>query len=100
MQSLHSQIQGKILLSLNFFFVSLSIPFTLHSQKKEKVEMNMEKKEGNSEENPNALSKFQISEQLRAKLKEKGIQTLFPIQALTFDTILNGSDLISRAHTS
>ncbi|KAJ1402547.1 RNA-binding domain superfamily [Sesbania bispinosa] len=50
-------------------------------------------------EDPNAVSKFRISESLRAKLKEKGIESLFPIQAMTFDTILDGSDLVGRART-
>lgn len=48
---------------------------------------------------PNATSNFRISEPLRAKLKEKGIESLFPIQARTFDTILDGSDLVGRART-
>lgn len=61
-------------------------------QKKAKVE---EEDEGS----PNAVSKFRISEPLKAKLKENGIESLFPIQALTFDTILDGSDLVGRART-
>ena len=36
---------------------------------------------------------------MRAKLKEKGIESLFPIQAMTIDTILHGSDLVGRART-
>ncbi|XP_054785825.1 DEAD-box ATP-dependent RNA helicase 7-like isoform X1 [Prosopis cineraria] len=48
---------------------------------------------------PNAISNFRISEPLRAKLKEKGIESLFPIQAMTFDTILDGCDLVGRART-
>ncbi|TKY45063.1 DEAD-box ATP-dependent RNA helicase 7 [Spatholobus suberectus] len=50
-------------------------------------------------EGSNAVSSFRISEPLREKLKEKGIGTLFPIQAMTFNTILDGSDLIGRART-
>ncbi|KAK7280044.1 hypothetical protein RJT34_25106 [Clitoria ternatea] len=50
-------------------------------------------------EDPNAVSKFKISDPLREKLKDKGIQSLFPIQAMTFDTILDGSDLVGRART-
>ncbi|WJX14634.1 DEAD-box ATP-dependent RNA helicase 7, variant 2 [Trifolium repens] len=50
-------------------------------------------------EDPNAVSKFKISEPLREKLKEKGIESLFPIQAMTFDIILHGSDLVGRART-
>jgi ATP-dependent RNA helicase DDX21 len=51
------------------------------------------------EDDPNAVSKFRISAPLRAKLKEKGIEALFTIQAMTFDTILDGSDLVGRART-
>ncbi|XP_068634454.1 DEAD-box ATP-dependent RNA helicase 7-like [Aristolochia californica] len=51
------------------------------------------------EENPNVVSNFKISTALREKLKSKGIKSLFPIQAMTFDTILNGSDLVGRART-
>jgi len=53
----------------------------------------------NKVEDPNALSKFKISEPLREKLKEKGIESLFPIQAMTFDIILQGCDLVGRART-
>lgn len=55
--------------------------------------------EKSAEEHPNAISKFRISKPLKAKLKEKGIESLFPIQAMTFDTILDGSDLVGRART-
>ncbi|KAH0702577.1 hypothetical protein KY290_019752 [Solanum tuberosum] len=51
------------------------------------------------EEDPNALSNFRISVPLREALITKGIHALFPIQAMTFDTILDGSDLIGRART-
>ncbi|KAL8119285.1 hypothetical protein AgCh_016712 [Apium graveolens] len=40
-----------------------------------------------------------ISEPLREKLREKGIEALFPIHALTFDIILDGTDLVGRART-
>lgn len=50
-------------------------------------------------ENPNAVTRFRISEPLKAKLKEKGISSLFPIQAMTFDTVYDGSDLVGRART-
>ena len=50
-------------------------------------------------ENPNAVSKFRISDPLREKLKEKGIEALFPIQATTFDMVLDGADLVGRART-
>ncbi|XP_059629413.1 DEAD-box ATP-dependent RNA helicase 7-like [Cornus florida] len=54
---------------------------------------------GEEDENPNAVSKFRISAPLREALKLKGIESLFPIQAMTFDTILDGSDLVGRART-
>ncbi|PPR94482.1 hypothetical protein GOBAR_AA26182 [Gossypium barbadense] len=54
--------------------------------------------EGKSED-PNLVSRFRISEAVRKKLKSKGIESLFPIQALTFDIILDGTDLVGRART-
>ncbi|PSR93392.1 DEAD-box ATP-dependent RNA helicase [Actinidia chinensis var. chinensis] len=51
------------------------------------------------DENPNAVSNFRISAPLRGMLKSKGIESLFPIQAMTFDTVLDGSDLVGRART-
>uniref|UniRef100_A0A0E0M3I9 DEAD-box ATP-dependent RNA helicase 7 n=1 Tax=Oryza punctata TaxID=4537 RepID=A0A0E0M3I9_ORYPU len=48
---------------------------------------------------PNALTNFRISEPLRQKLKSKGIKALFPIQATTFDLVLDGHDLVGRART-
>lgn len=59
---------------------------------------NTEEKAQN-EEHPNSLSKFRISNRLREVLTERGIRYLFPIQAMTFDTILDGSDLVGRART-
>ncbi|OUZ99493.1 Helicase [Macleaya cordata] len=50
-------------------------------------------------DDPNALSKFRISKPLKDKLESKGIMGLFPIQAMTFDTILDGFDLVGRART-
>ncbi|KAJ0964112.1 hypothetical protein J5N97_029234 [Dioscorea zingiberensis] len=55
--------------------------------------------EEDSGKDPNAVSNFRISEPLREKLKSKGIESLFPIQAMTFDVILDGSDLVGRART-
>ncbi|CAH9121658.1 unnamed protein product [Cuscuta epithymum] len=52
-----------------------------------------------AEENPNSISNFRISDPLREALKAKGIESLFPIQATTFDTILDGCDLVGRART-
>ncbi|XP_062153642.1 DEAD-box ATP-dependent RNA helicase 7 [Alnus glutinosa] len=68
------------------------------NKKKMKKAM-VDEEEEKSEEDPNAVSRFRISEQLRAKLKEKGIESLFPIQAMTFNTVLDGSDLVGRART-
>ncbi|KAL3652347.1 DEAD-box ATP-dependent RNA helicase 7 [Castilleja foliolosa] len=51
------------------------------------------------EEDPNAISNFRISKPLRDALKTKGIESLFPIQAMTFDMILDGLDLVGRART-
>ncbi|XP_016497180.2 LOW QUALITY PROTEIN: DEAD-box ATP-dependent RNA helicase 7 [Nicotiana tabacum] len=50
-------------------------------------------------EDPNVLSNFRISKPLREALNAKGIEALFPIQAMTFDDILDGSDLVGRART-
>ncbi|KAI9117734.1 hypothetical protein K1719_011149 [Acacia pycnantha] len=68
-------------------------------KKKAKVDEPEDKKEEVEKENPNAISNFRISAPLRAKLKEKGIESLFLIQAMTFDTVLDGSDLVGRART-
>ncbi|XP_054781364.1 DEAD-box ATP-dependent RNA helicase 7-like [Prosopis cineraria] len=70
-------------------------------RKKKKAKLDEPEVQGEEveKENPNAISNFRISAPLRAKLKEKGIESLFPIQAMTFDTILDGSDLVGRART-
>lgn len=49
-------------------------------------------------ENP-PLSNFRISEATQANLAKRGIHTLFPIQAMTFDKIFDGKDLMGRART-
>ncbi len=49
--------------------------------------------------NPMAVSNFGISDVLREKLKSKGIESLFPIQAQTFDAVFSGNDLVGRART-
>ncbi|XP_022765655.1 DEAD-box ATP-dependent RNA helicase 7-like [Durio zibethinus] len=67
-------------------------------QKKAKAEEDGEEDEGKSEDS-NAISRFRISEAVRVKLKSKGIESLFPIQAMTFDIILDGTDLVGRART-
>ncbi|KAK1327013.1 DEAD-box ATP-dependent RNA helicase 7 [Acorus calamus] len=48
---------------------------------------------------PNAVLNFRISAPLREALKSKGIEALFPIQAMTFNVILDGADLVGRART-
>lgn len=48
---------------------------------------------------PNTLSNFRISKALADKLKSNGINYLFPIQAKTFDLILDGYDLLGQART-
>ncbi|CAM8987616.1 unnamed protein product [Rhodiola kirilowii] len=50
-------------------------------------------------EDPNSVSKFRVSKPLVEALRKKGIEALFPIQAMTFDTVLDGFDLIGRART-
>ncbi|CAL0333220.1 unnamed protein product [Lupinus luteus] len=67
--------------------------------KKAKLDMEEEEEVEVEPENPNAVSNFKISEPLKAKLKENGIEALFPIQATTFKIILDGSDLVGRART-
>lgn len=86
------------------------------SDKKEKEKKKSKKKRKSSEvdeeseeekksskkvkvDNPNAVSNFRISDPLKGKLKEKGIEALFPIQATTFDMVLDGADLVGRART-
>lgn len=48
---------------------------------------------------PNALSNFKISAGTRARLEARGIKSLFPIQSMTLQKILDGCDLIGRART-
>ncbi|XP_022158991.1 DEAD-box ATP-dependent RNA helicase 7 [Momordica charantia] len=69
------------------------------SGKKVKLIESDEDAEDEKAEDHNAVSRFRISEPLRERLKEKGILSLFPIQAMTFDTVFDGSDLVGRART-
>lgn len=73
----------------------------LKGKKSKKIELIDEEEEEKEEveENPNAVSNFRISEPLRNKLRANGIEALFPIQAMTFNIILDGSDLVGRART-
>jgi ATP-dependent RNA helicase DDX21 len=74
-------------------------------KKKKKAEADVEEEEEKEEEvaveppHPNDLSKYRISEPLKQKLISKGIDYLFPIQAATFDMILDGNDMVGRART-
>ena len=78
----------------------LGDPVNLKAKKKPKVmEVSDDVGGSDEEENPNALSNFRISKPLRDALIYKGIKALFPIQAMTFDMILDGSDLVGRART-
>ncbi|XP_057952179.1 DEAD-box ATP-dependent RNA helicase 7 [Malania oleifera] len=78
----------------------LGEPVNAATVKKKKKKAKVDAEEGGEgEENPNALTRFRISERLRELLKSKGIKSLFPIQAMTYDTILDGSDLVGRART-
>ena len=78
----------------------LGEPMNLMKKKAKLTEVDEDDEEKSvKEEHPNALTKFRISERLREALKVKGIEYFFPIQAMTFDTILDGSDLVGRART-
>lgn len=48
---------------------------------------------------PMAVSNFNIGKALRDKLKAKGIESLFPIQAQTFEAVFDGNDMVGRART-
>lgn len=52
----------------------------------------------NENEHP-LVSDFRVSPESIEYLKEQGITRLFPIQALTFDHVFDGEDLIGRART-
>ncbi|KAJ0671468.1 putative RNA helicase [Helianthus annuus] len=54
---------------------------------------------GMDEDDENSLTNFRISDPLKNALKTKGIESLFPIQARTFESIYNGLDLIGKAKT-
>ncbi|CAN1265134.1 DEAD-box ATP-dependent RNA helicase 7 [Linum perenne] len=74
-------------------------------KKSKKVKKSKEEEEcGELEEeakvvDPNAVTNFRISEPLKQKLKSRGIEALFPIQAMTFNDVLDGCDLVGRART-
>nr|GLL39337.1 DEAD-box ATP-dependent RNA helicase 7-like isoform X2 [Ipomoea trifida] len=79
-------------------------PVNFKAEKKKKAKLmeavgSYEEEEEEKEEDPNAVTNFRISKPLREALKAKGIEALFKIQAMTFDTILDGTDLVGRART-
>ncbi|CAA0831907.1 DEAD-box ATP-dependent RNA helicase 7, partial [Striga hermonthica] len=76
----------------------MDVPMNDLGKKKKKMKLEENGVE-EKEENPNAVSNFRISKPLRDALKAKGIESLFPIQAMTFDMILDGYDLVGRART-
>ena len=57
-----------------------------------------ESEEGEESKNP-ALSKYRIPQHVIQNLNKKGITTLFPIQAATFDHIYEEKDVVGRART-
>ncbi|CAD5187599.1 unnamed protein product [Musa acuminata subsp. malaccensis] len=69
------------------------------AMKKPKLMKDDDGETDNAADDPNALSNFRISKVLRETLNSKGIKALFPIQAMTFDLILDGFDLVGRART-
>ncbi|CAL1405117.1 unnamed protein product [Linum trigynum] len=86
----------------------LGEPVNLNSDKKSKKAKvsgvgEEEEEDGEVEEmkpeDPNAVTNFRISEPLKMKLKSRGIEALFPIQARTFDDVFDGCDLVGRART-
>ncbi|CAM9298724.1 unnamed protein product [Choristocarpus tenellus] len=46
-----------------------------------------------------SIDTFDISETTKGHLRARGIGSLFPIQALTFEHVMEGKDLIGRART-
>lgn len=74
-------------------------PMNNQGKNKKKMKLEVKKAEEEKEEDPNAVSNFRISKPLRDALKAKGIESLFPIQAMTFNMVLDGADLVGRART-
>lgn len=56
-------------------------------------------KEAGAAVDPMSVSNFSIGKALREKLKSKGIEALFPIQAQTFEAVFEGNDMVGRART-
>ena len=57
------------------------------------------KKETENTSQPNSLENFNISQKTKERLRANGINSLFPIQATTYDAILEGKDIIARDAT-
>lgn len=75
-------------------------PVAADSKVKKKKAKLMEASDVEEEEtDPNLLSNFRISKPSKDALISKGIKALFPIQAMTFDIVLDGCDLVGRART-
>ncbi|XP_073125145.1 DEAD-box ATP-dependent RNA helicase 7-like isoform X2 [Henckelia pumila] len=77
----------------------MEIGEAMNDLRNKKKRMKLKVDEDEEEENPNAVSNFRISKPLRDNLKVKGIESLFPIQAMTFDIVFDGADLVGRART-
>lgn len=48
---------------------------------------------------PLSIDNFRLCASVKGMLKEKGFQTLFPIQAQTLEVLLEGNDVVGRART-
>lgn len=68
-------------------------------RKREEVAMEEEPKKVVAGTENRPLSEFEIREETKAKLITSGIKELFPIQAATFEHVMDGKDLIARART-
>lgn len=55
--------------------------------------------EGPDEKGNVPLGQFRLSVETVAQLRRRGMTHLFPIQAKTFDLVMNGKDVIGRART-
>jgi len=51
------------------------------------------------DENLGAFDKFNLSEKRRERLKNRGVESLFPVQYRSFNEIIQGKDCIVQAHT-
>ncbi|CAM9449933.1 unnamed protein product [Chrysoparadoxa australica] len=74
-----------------------SRPRTRSMDVAEKVKETIEKQAGDG--GHPSIDTFNICEETKALLRKRGIESLFPIQAQTFDLISEGKDLLGRART-